>query len=84
MKHLSNRIAAVVTALTLVACGTGGAGSNNDAPDPPGVDAPVGDGARVPTWMLEDIQPLSPRANQTYGLDTFGGKVVVAVLLQGF
>jgi hypothetical protein len=34
--------------------------------------------------MLEDVQPLSPRTGQTYGLETFGGKVVVVVLLEGF
>jgi hypothetical protein len=38
----------------------------------------------LPTLMLEDIQPLSPRANQTYGLDSFGGKTVVVTLVQGF
>lgn len=40
--------------------------------------------ARIPAWMLEDIQPESPRKGQTYGLDTFGGKVVVVTLVEGF
>ena len=37
-----------------------------------------------PRWMLEDVQPQSPRAGQTYGLDTFASKIVVVVLLEGF
>ena len=35
--------------------------------------------ARIPAWKLEDIQ-----GGQTYGLDTFGGKVVVVTLVEGF
>lgn len=38
----------------------------------------------LPGWMLEDVQPLSPRANQTYGLDAFRGKPIVVTILQGF
>jgi hypothetical protein len=51
-----------------------------------GADAMPGDDAAVrwPTWTLEDIQPASPRVGQTYGLDTFSGKVVVVSLLEGF
>ncbi len=68
----------------LVACGGG-----TDPMKRPDVDAtaqmPDGLGAsRIPAWMLEDVQPTSPRAGQTYGLDTFSGKIVVVVLLEGF
>jgi hypothetical protein len=38
----------------------------------------------IPTWMLEDVQPASPRLGQTYGVDSFGGRVVVVTLLEGF
>jgi hypothetical protein len=38
----------------------------------------------LPAWMLEDIQPASPRAGQTYGLDTFTNQIIVVSLLEGF
>jgi len=38
----------------------------------------------APTWQLEDVQPLSPRMGQTYGLDAFTGRVIVVSLLEGF
>lgn len=38
----------------------------------------------LPTWQLEDIQPLSPMFGQTYGLDSFPDKIVVALLVAGF
>lgn len=38
----------------------------------------------VPPWQLVDLQPLSPRANQSYGLAAFQGRPVVAVLIEGF
>jgi hypothetical protein len=83
MRSMSKLLLTAV--LTLAACDNGSPGSGSaDAPMQPGVDAPVGSGARLPTWMLEDVQPLSPRVGQTYGLDGFGNKVVVAVLLEGF
>ena len=53
-------------------------------------DARIGDqldapsAVLLPTWMLEDVQPMSPRNGQTYGLDTFTNKSVVVVLLEGF
>jgi hypothetical protein len=40
--------------------------------------------SRLPDWRLEDVQPLSPRVGQTYGLETFSGKVVVVTLVEGF
>lgn len=51
-----------------------------------GMDATAGDAraAGLPTWKLKDVQPLSPRTGQTYGLDTFNDKIVVVTLLQGF
>jgi hypothetical protein len=52
-----------------------------------GIDAKAGDapgGSVLPTWKLKDVQPLSPRTGQTYGLDTFNDKIVVVTLLQGF
>ena len=34
-------------------------------------------GAAAPAWALEDIQPASARAAETYGLDAFRGSVTV-------
>lgn len=49
------------------------------------VDGPVGDASLArPSWTLEDVQPLSPRTGQTYGLDTFSAKVVVVTLVEGY
>ena len=52
-----------------------------------GIDAKASDAPRaagLPTWKLKDVQPLSPKTGQTYGLDTFNDKIVVVTLLQGF
>ncbi len=38
----------------------------------------------LPSWTLEDIQPMSAQFGQTYGLSAFSGKILVAVLVQGF
>ena len=66
--------------LGLLACGT------PETPDSPIGDATPGDTAQVglPGWMLEDVQPASPRVGQTYGLQTFADKIVVVTLLEGF
>lgn len=40
--------------------------------------------AQYPSWMLQDVQPMSPRFNETYGLASFSGRPVVVVLLEGF
>lgn len=63
--------------LVIAACGS--------SPDRAGsgVDAFV-DTSTWPAWQLEDVQPTSPRAGETYGLDAFAGKIVVMSLLQGF
>lgn len=47
------------------------------------VDAPI-EAIRLPRWSLEDVQPASARVGQTYGLDTFTGKIIVVSLLEGF
>ena len=39
---------------------------------------------RLPAWQLEDVQPVSPRAGQTYGVDSFTNRVIVVSLLEGF
>ena len=46
--------------------------------------APDNNQALRPTWSLEDIQPISPMFSQTYGLDVFPQKTVVALLVAGF
>lgn len=72
-------------ALAFAACGSDGSRpGGNGMPDAPvqQLDAPAATG--IPAWMLEDVQPLSPRTGQTYGLDTFSNKIVVVVLLEGF
>lgn len=72
----------------LVALGCGGGEAPRGGLDAPGnaFDGAPGDAAQVtlPTWMLEDVQPQSPRAGQIYGLDAFAGKIVVVTLLEGF
>jgi hypothetical protein len=76
-------LAAAVSALAaLAACGDGGpsVGAGADAPVYPDSPAIV----YLPTWKLEDIQPLSPRTGQTYGVDTFSGQIVVVTLVEGF
>lgn len=49
----------------------------------PTIDAPP-DTGMLPTWQLEDVNPQSPRSGQTYGVDTFVGRIVVVTLLEGF
>lgn len=51
-------------------------------PDLPADAAP--DEIGIPSWMLEDVQPASPRLGQTYGLQTFSERIVVVTLLEGF
>lgn len=40
--------------------------------------------ATVPSWQLEDVNPMSAGYQTTYGLATFEGDILVAVLVQGF
>lgn len=40
--------------------------------------------AMYPSWTLEDLQPASPRANETYGLSAFQGRALVVVMVEGF
>jgi hypothetical protein len=80
--RLALAAAAAVSALS--ACGggePGGPGATPDSRSSP--DAPGGT-LTLPTWRLEDIQPESPRVGQTYGLDTFAGKIVAVTLVEGF
>ena len=81
------------TFLSFVLASTLGLGCSNTPPDgdDPAVDAAnsapndaVAEIRWIPTWSLEDIQPMSPRYGQMYGLDAFAGKTLVVVLVQGF
>ena len=64
--------------------GAADAAAPNNAPDgAPAIDA-TQEAAVLPTWTLEDIQPLSPMFGQTYGLSSFPDKIVVALLVAGF
>jgi hypothetical protein len=65
--------------------GAADASAPNNAPDgaPGAIDA-MQEAAVLPTWTLEDIQPLSPQFGQTYGLSSFPDKIVVALLVAGF
>jgi hypothetical protein len=40
--------------------------------------------AMYPSWQLVDLQPQSPRANQSYGLAEFQGRPLVVYLIEGF
>ena len=56
-----------------------GGGGGMDSGDN-GMDGAV---SMIPAWMLEDVQPQSPRSGQTYGLSAFTDHTVVVVLLEG-
>ncbi len=81
-------------ATALLACGAAsttqpdsGGGSAGSGGGQAMTDGGAGGGTGVamyPTWQLQDIQPASPRFNQTYGLAAFAGRPVVAMLLEGF
>jgi hypothetical protein len=83
----------VVSVLTagVIACSAGE--SQTLEPQTFGPDADVGADARasasdavasmIPMWMLEDVQPESPRVGQTYGLSAFTEHTVVVALLEG-
>lgn len=65
-------------------------GASIDAAPGGGADAmPSGPDAMqavvlIPDWTLEDIQPESPKFGQVYGLSEFNGKILIAVLVEGF
>jgi hypothetical protein len=71
-------VLAAAAAAALVACTDDTRVGSPECPGSPD------DPAALPTWKLEDIQPESPRIGQTYGLDTFSGKVVVVTLVEGY
>ena len=60
------------------------AACSSSSPPGSGEPPPDVDSSQLPAWTLEDIQPESPRAGQTYGLETFSGQIVVVTLLAGF
>jgi hypothetical protein len=76
-------IALRITFAAAVAAALAGCTANERVELPECSSAPSDPAAR-PTWKLEDIQPESPRVGQTYGLDTFSGKVVVVTLVEGY
>jgi hypothetical protein len=63
---------------TIDAASGGGADAMPSAPD--AMQAVV----QIPDWTLEDIQPESPKFGQVYGLSEFNGKILIAVLVEGF
>jgi cytochrome oxidase Cu insertion factor (SCO1/SenC/PrrC family) len=78
-----------VLALLLVVAGCADEADAPAAPSPPGTDAaaapgapadPRAPGAALPTWALPDIQPVSDRFEERYGLDAFTGRVQVVAL----
>lgn len=77
-------LAAALVAFVTAAAGCGGGEDPRAVPDASATPDAPGAVVRLPTWQLEDIQPQSPRTGQTYGLDTFVGKIVVVTLLEGF
>jgi hypothetical protein len=76
------RHATSVSLVLLIACSE--TGTRMPQADAPATTSPDAAPKTLPTWMLEDVQPQSPRAGQTYGLDTFSGKIVVVTLVEGF
>jgi len=75
------RIVLVAASVAFAACAGGDPTTSPSCPIPPdSADGTV----TLPAWKLKDVQPASPRAGQTYGLDTFSGKIVVVTLVEGF
>jgi hypothetical protein len=79
----------LASSFALVAC------ASDPTPGNPALDGAVSadarlvrDGSdgvrRLPAWQLEDVQPVSPRVGQTYGVDSFTNRVIVVSLLEGF
>jgi hypothetical protein len=90
MKHsiLKFVVGAAMASAGLVACGQPSDTANTLDAARAGIDS-AGAGidgrlAALPTWKLKDVQPLSPKNGQTYGLETFSNKIVVVTLLEGF
>jgi len=79
MTTTSRILVAAAAALAIAACGSDRADPGLPLP-PDSSDTAV----TLPTWKLEDIQPQSPRFGQTYGLDTFAGRIVAVTLVEGF
>ncbi len=82
MKSSPTLMVALVSVLVMGCGDRAEPGATVDAP-PRSIDAPAL-GATLPTWMLTDVQPASPRTGQTYGLQVFTGKIIVVSLLEGF
>jgi hypothetical protein len=61
------------------AAGDGGAASDGGADGGGELVA-----AMYPVWRLLDLQPQSPRFNQTYDLAAFQGQPLVVYLIEGF
>ena len=85
MLIVRNKLLAVAVTLGLGATACGSDTKSNVDAMANGIDA-AGDAraSALPAWKLKDVQPLSPKTGQTYGLDTFNDKIVVVTLLQGF
>lgn len=81
MTIIRNTFVAVAVTLGLGATACGSDTKSTVDATGNGIDATA---AVLPTWKLKDVQPLSPKTGQTYGLDTFNDKIVVVTLLQGF
>lgn len=80
---MKNRLLLSTLTLGLLACGSGTPGPSTPDPDSP-TATDSSSQVQLPSWMLEDVQPASPRVGQTYGLQTFADKIVVVTLLEGF
>jgi len=67
----SRRSFIACSGLSIVGCG-----SDEPKPNEPGAPAP--------RWQLEDVQPMSERFGQVYGLEAFRGSVVLIALYAGW
>ena len=77
---MTARIALVLA----LGCGGRDVGTGDPVVDAPRADAAPSNTGVLPVWKREDVQPQSPRFGEVYGLDSFGSKIVVATLLEGF
>lgn len=64
--------------------GAGSGGENANSSGGGVTMPPLEQAYLLPMWSREDVQPKSVRFGQSYGLDSYVGKTLVVVLLEGY